>query len=90
MLLLKGEGGSGVHSYEDEHTFYMTTDFIREVADFVISFLTSQLVAISAALVHQHYLTTMQLPKGLYVMTRYADTPIAQDNHQTSEQISGP
>ncbi|TPA50499.1 dethiobiotin synthase [Staphylococcus pseudintermedius] len=89
VLLIEGAGGIGVPLYEDETTFYMTADFIRDVADGVISVLPSQLGAISDALVHHHYLTTMQLPKGLYVMNRCTDTPIEQDNHKTIEKITG-
>lgn len=89
VLLIEGAGGIAVPIYEDKDTFYMTADLIRDVADGVISVLPSQLGAISDAIVHHHYLTTMELPPAIFVMNRYMDTPIEQDNHQTIEALTG-
>ncbi|ARJ50799.1 dethiobiotin synthase [Staphylococcus lutrae] len=89
VLLIEGAGGVAVPIYEGEQDFYMTADLIRDTADGVITVLPSKLGAISDALVHHHYVSTMQLPQTIFLMNRYTHTAIERDNHRTIEKYTG-
>lgn len=83
ILLIEGAGGLGVPIYQEGQNFYMTEDLIRDTADFIVSVIPSKLGAISDTIMHDYYLEKHDLPKHRYIMNRFDDSMIAQDNYQT-------
>jgi len=88
VILIEGAGGIAVPIHENENSFYMTADLIRDTADMVLSVLPSQLGAISDAIVHQHFLTHMHLPFNILIMNQYTDSSVEQDNKHTIEKLT--
>ncbi len=89
IVIIEGAGGIAVPIYEGETEFYMTTDLIRETADFVLTILPAQLGAISDAVVHHYFIQSMALPPTLFMLNRYQHRPLEQDNFETIEKLTG-
>ncbi|MCD8871486.1 dethiobiotin synthase [Staphylococcus gallinarum] len=86
-ILIEGAGGIAVPIYENNDYCYMTSDLIRDTADFIVSVVPSKLGAISDVIVHQSYLEQCSLPTNVIIMNHFSNTAIEQDNKHTLEKL---
>lgn len=86
-ILIEGAGGIAVPIYENDDSYYMTTDLINDTADFIVSVAPSKLGAISDIIVHQSYLEQCVLPNNVIIMNKFSHTAIELDNKQTIEKM---
>lgn len=88
FILIEGAGGIAVPIYEYDDSFYMTKDLIKETSELIITVLPSKLGSISDAIVHQHYLSSVNLPSNLLIMNNYTGSYIEKDNKETIEKVT--